>query len=331
MKTFASMAFFLFLFLPCTSTASENPIPQVCKDAFSQHKNKQFEEAVRGYTLCLETPGMDEKVRLHTYFQRGLALQDLGKPEKALKDLLLVLDRNPSDVNVLIAVSNAAVAAGQPALAEKSLLHIKSLMPDKGEPYMWLVLFYHEQNQLREALKYINDAIQRLPEQYSNIMWGLRRDMRRELGEHRRLAQDLTADIDTAKDKRTILRALMERAKTYKDACMLEDAIVDLLVLGEIYNEEEDENTLEDWESEYLEAGQPEKALEMYTIYISLLPEYHWGYSRRSSVYAVMGEHDKAKADNEIAHEKELQGMEIVFKAWAEGWERVMKIAEEDE
>ena len=161
----------------------DEPNNKILFDIANFYKNsKKYEEAIKYYTIIIETLDINSEIKSDILYRRGGSYERVGKFEKADKDLLFALEIDPEDAYILnyLAYSwlerdfkiNEAIKMLETAYANKN-----------NDPYIidsigWA---YYLIDDFVKAEKFLKRAVELMPEDpivndhYGDILWKLGR------------------------------------------------------------------------------------------------------------------------------------------------------------
>jgi len=163
----------------------KKPNAKMVFDIANFYKNsKNYEEAIRYYTLLISSFENDSEIKSDILYRRGGSYERLGQYEKADEDLINSLKINPDDAYVLNYLAYSWLERDVKIEEAMEMLK-KAYSLRKNDPYItdsigWA---YYLINNYVEAEKYIKRAVELMPEDptvndhYGDILWKLNRNI----------------------------------------------------------------------------------------------------------------------------------------------------------
>ena len=152
-------------------------------DIANFHKNsKEFEEAIKFYTLIIDTLDENSEIKSDLLYRRGGGYERIGKHEKADQDLLDALKIKPNDAYILNYLAYSWLERNYKINEAIEMLE-KAYSYKSNDPYIidsigWA---YYLINDFLKAEKFLKRAVELMPDDpivndhYGDILWKLNR------------------------------------------------------------------------------------------------------------------------------------------------------------
>ncbi len=161
----------------------EKPNKKILFDIANFYKNsKQYEEAIRYYTILIESFENYSEIKSDLFYRRGGSYERLNKFERADKDLLQALDITPNDSYILNYLAYSWLERKYNINEAIEMLEI-AYEAESNDPYIidsigWA---YYLINDFLKAEKFLRRAVELMPndpivnDHYGDILWKLDR------------------------------------------------------------------------------------------------------------------------------------------------------------
>ena len=242
---------------------------------------------------------LNEAVRLlphnaATVRARGLTLADMNKLEPALADLDKAISLDPQDVPTYEAKAIVLAALERFDEAIAALQRAIELAPDATGPLVQLARVHIARKKLDDALAVLDKVLESQPDNVAVLL--LRSGVYQELGKK----EQAMADVDKALEIQPgLIVAIRTRALLLADAERYDEAVAELNKLRE--NDPGDLLTLMQLGTLHTMQKQSDKAVEVYSLVLSLQPDLWQALRGRGDAYLNIGKHAEAVADYEKA------------------------------
>ncbi|MDC3117443.1 hypothetical protein OA437_02630 [Candidatus Pelagibacter sp.] len=163
----------------------KNPNEKILFDVANFYKNaKEYEQAIKYYSILLEIVGDDLEIKSDLLYRRGASNERMGNYEEADKDMLLSLEIDPDDAYVLNYLAYSWLERDYKIKEAMGMLE-KAYSLRENDPYIidsigWA---YYLTKDYLKAETYLKRAVELMPDDaivndhYGDILWKLGREI----------------------------------------------------------------------------------------------------------------------------------------------------------
>ncbi len=163
----------------------KTPNEKILFDVANFYKNaKEYEQAIKYYTILLEIVGDDLEIKSDLLYRRGASNERMGNYEEADKDMLLSLEIDPDDAYVLNYLAYSWLERDYKIKEAMGMLE-KAYSLRENDPYIidsigWA---YYLTKDYLKAETYLKRAVELMPDDaivndhYGDILWKLGREI----------------------------------------------------------------------------------------------------------------------------------------------------------
>ncbi len=163
----------------------KKPNEKILFDVANFYKNaKEYEQAIKYYTILLGIVGDDLEIKSDLLYRRGASNERIGNYEEADKDMLLSLEIDPDDAYVLNYLAYSWLERNYKIKESMGMLE-KAYSINENDPYIidsigWA---YYLTDDYLKAETYLKRAVELMPDDaivndhYGDILWKLGREI----------------------------------------------------------------------------------------------------------------------------------------------------------